>query len=47
MFFELTQTDVDTMLGYMGGLIGDLMPLILVMLGISIALFIFRSISKS
>jgi hypothetical protein len=47
MFFELTQTDIDTMLGYMGGLIGDLMPLILVILGITIALYIFRSISKN
>ena len=40
MFFELTQTNIDTMLGYMGGLIGDLMPLILVVLGIMIAFFI-------
>ena len=37
---NLTQGNIDTMLGYMGGLIGDLMPLILVVLGIMIAFFI-------
>jgi hypothetical protein len=46
MFFELTQTEINTMLGYMGGLIGDLMPLILIILGISIALYIFKGITK-
>ncbi len=47
MFFQLTQGNIDTMLGYIGGLIGDLMPLILVVLGITIALFIFRAIAKN
>ena len=37
---NLTQGNIDTMLGYMSGLIGDLMPLILVVLGIMIAFFI-------
>lgn len=37
---NLTQVNFETMLGYMGGLIGDLMPLILVVLGIMIAFFI-------
>jgi hypothetical protein len=37
---NLTQGNIDTMLGYIGGLIGDLMPLILVVLGITIAFFI-------
>lgn len=46
MFFDLTQGNIDTMLGYMSGLVGDLMPLILVVLGITIALFIFRQIAK-
>jgi len=44
---ELTTSSLDIMLGYMGGLIGDLMPLILVVLGITIALFIFRAIAKN
>ena len=47
MFFDLTEGNITTMLGYMGGLIGDLMPLILVILGITIALFIFRAIAKN
>lgn len=47
MFFDITQGNIDTMLGYMGGLIGDLMPLILIFLGITIALFIFRAIAKN
>ena len=37
---NLTQGNFDTMLGYMSELIGDLMPLILVVLGIMIAFFI-------
>ena len=32
------------MLGYIGGLIGDLMPLILVVLGITIAFFIIDGV---
>jgi len=37
---DLTTDNLDTMIGYMGGLIGDLMPLILVVLGIMLAFFI-------
>lgn len=37
---ELTTSSLDIILGYMGGLIGDLMPLILVILGIMLAFFI-------
>ena len=37
---NLTQVNFDTMIGYIGGLIGDLMPLILILLGIMIAFFI-------
>lgn len=37
---ELTTSSLDIMLGYMGGLIGDLMPLILIILGIMLAFFI-------
>ena len=41
---NLTQGNFDTMLGYMGGLIGDLMPLILIILGIMLAFFIIDGI---
>jgi hypothetical protein len=46
MFFTISETNLDTLFSYMTGLIGDLMPLILVVLGISIAIFIFRQITK-
>jgi hypothetical protein len=41
---ELTTSSLDIILGYMGGLIGDLMPLILVVLGIMLAFFIIDGI---
>ena len=37
---NLTEGNITTMLGYMGGLIGDLMPLILVILGIMLAFLV-------
>jgi hypothetical protein len=46
MFFDITTDNLDTMYSYMGGMIGDLMPLILVFIGISIALYIFNSLKK-
>jgi len=41
---ELTTSSLDIMLGYMGGLIGDFMPLILIILGIMLAFFIIDGI---
>ena len=41
MFIDIGTEEIDILLGYMGGLIGDLMPIILVILGIVLALFIF------
>jgi hypothetical protein len=41
---ELTTSSLDIILGYMGGLIGDLMPLILIILGIMLAFFIIDGI---
>jgi len=46
MFFEIENTDITTMTGYISGLLGDFMPLIMVILGISLAMFIFRKIIK-
>lgn len=42
MFIDIGNEEIDILLGYMGGLIGDLMPIILVILGIVLALFIFN-----
>jgi len=47
MFFDITETDIDTIFSYMGGLVGDLLPLLLIVIGISIALFIFRGLTKN
>ncbi|MDD4408165.1 MAG: hypothetical protein PHX19_03880 [Bacilli bacterium] len=47
MFLTISEENITTLIGYMSGLITDLLPLILVILGISIAIFIFRSIAKN
>jgi len=46
MFFSIESTDISTMTGYMSGLIGDFMPVIMVVLGVTLAMFIFRKITK-
>jgi len=46
MFFSIENTDITTMTGYMAGLIGDFMPIIMVVLGITLAMYIFRKITK-
>jgi hypothetical protein len=45
-FFTISSGDVSTMLGYTGNLIADLLPIILPLLGISIALAIWRNLKK-
>jgi hypothetical protein len=46
MFFEILPADITTLTGYISGLIGDFMPIILIILGITVGLFIFRQITK-
>lgn len=46
MFLTITQANIDTMIGYISGLIGDFMPLIMVILGVVIAMYIFNKITK-
>jgi hypothetical protein len=46
MFLTISGDNIDTMTGYMGGLVGDFLPVILVVLGVSLAMFIFRKIIK-
>ena len=46
MFYSVTQNDITTMLSYTTGLIGDFMPVILVVIGVSIAMYVFRKITK-
>lgn len=45
-FFTISGGDVTTMLGYTGSLIGDLLPIILPLLGITIGLAIWRALKK-
>ena len=46
MFATITAENITTMTGYISGLLGDFMPLIMVVLGISLAMYIFRKIIK-
>jgi len=46
MFFTITEGNMTTLIGYITGLVGDFMPLILIVVGISIAMYIFNRITK-
>ena len=46
MFLTITTENISTLTGYISGMIGDFMPLILVVLGVSISMFIFNKITK-
>ncbi len=46
MFFTISEGNITTLTGYISGLVGDALPLILVILGISVGMFIFRQITK-
>lgn len=46
-FFTITETDITTMLGYVGDLVGDLTPLMLPIIAIGLGIFIFWAIVKS
>jgi hypothetical protein len=45
-FFTIGSGDIATSLGYSGQLLGDLMPLIVVFVGISIAFAVWRHVKK-
>lgn len=44
MFLEITELNITTMLNYVKGLIGDLTPLLLIVLAIGLGIFIFWAI---
>jgi len=46
MFLTITSGDITTLTGYISGMIGDFMPLILVVLGVTISMYIFNRITK-
>lgn len=44
MFLDITELHITTMLDYVKGLIGDLTPLLLIVLAIGLGIFIFWAI---
>ena len=46
MFFTVTNENISTLTGYIAGMIGDFMPIILIVLAVSIAMYIFNRITK-
>ena len=46
MFLTITGENITTLTGYISGMIGDFMPIILIVLGVSISMYIFNRITK-
>jgi hypothetical protein len=46
MFLTITEGNITTLTGYIGGLIADLMPIILIVLGFTIAMYVFKKITQ-
>jgi len=46
-FFTISETDITTMLGYVGSLVEDLTPLMLPIIAIGLGIFIFWAIVKA
>ena len=46
MFYTFNSTDTASLISYVGGIVGDFMPLILIILGVSIGLFVVAKIFK-
>jgi hypothetical protein len=46
MFLTISAENITTLTGYISSMIGDFMPLILIVLGVSIAMYIFNRLTK-
>lgn len=46
MFYSFNASDTASVVSYVGGIVGDFMPLILIILGVSIGLFVVSKIFK-
>lgn len=46
-FFEILPDDITAMIGFSSDLVADLMPLVVVVLGVYIGLYIVRAILNS
>jgi len=47
LFFTITDENVSSTLAYAGGLISDLMPLLLPIVGVAVGLFVFWAITSA
>ena len=43
-FFTITASDTEAMIGYAGDLIADITPLLLIIIGVAVGVFIFYAI---
>lgn len=41
MFYQVTSNDITSLVNTAGGLIGDFMPIVAVILGVTVAMFIY------
>lgn len=46
MFYTVTENDITALTNTAGGLIGDFMPIILVVIGIVLGMYVFNRITK-
>jgi hypothetical protein len=46
MFLTIAPADITTLTGYIAGMVGDFLPLILVAIGVSVGMFIFNKVFK-
>jgi len=46
MFLTITTENISTLTGYISGMVGDFMPIILIVLGVSISMYIFNKLTK-
>jgi len=45
MFYTVTEADITSLTTTAGGLIGDFMPIILVVIGIVLGMYVFKKIT--
>lgn len=46
MFYTITSQDITTLNSYVAGIVGDFFPIILVVLGVTIGMYVFNRITK-
>lgn len=46
MFITITEGNMTTMISYITGMLGDFMPIILIVIGVSLSMYIFNRLTK-